>query len=60
MLVGTITIKLCGKCPSIRLKKSKMDQANIKVGYVFKLFYELSIKFYETNDISYMKTVLMT
>ena len=34
--MGTTTIKLWGECPSIRLKKSEMEQANIKVGDVLE------------------------
>lgn len=30
--MGETTIKLWGECPSIRLKKAEMEQANIKVG----------------------------
>lgn len=30
--MGKTTIKLWGECPSIRLKKAEMEQANIKVG----------------------------
>lgn len=36
MTMGTTTIKLWGECPSIRLKKSEMEQANIKVGDVLE------------------------
>lgn len=34
--MGTTMIKLWGECPSIRLKKSEMEQANIKVGDVLE------------------------
>lgn len=34
--MGVTTIKLWGECPSIRLKKSEMEKANIKIGDILE------------------------
>jgi antitoxin component of MazEF toxin-antitoxin module len=34
--MGVTMIKLWGECPSIRLKKSEMEKANIKIGDILE------------------------